>query len=213
MLIERYLDRLDFREMVTTLARGLGLEILGEVRSGYGMVLAPHQPSPFSMRFSDYRPAGRLSEENRLLHGLIHIAIAATVYPKATDLLAEATLARNPVTVDEIETTLRGIVKRMDEAARGQPDPPADGAEGLYEAWRVYKHRQAVKERKDKRAAPYTTRRMIAYALEYLCKQHLFKQSGDLYRPLWRYQVVVQEYAASRVYGAVQRLLKPEEVG
>jgi hypothetical protein len=207
-LIERYLDRLDFRDIVTRIAEGLGLEILSEVRRGFSIVLAPHVDSVFAMRLADYRPSTNYSEDDRLLDGLIHLAIAATIYPRDTDLLQEPTLRRNPVTIDEIEQTLRQIVEQLDEQSRSNPDPMISGAEGLYEAWRVYKNRPPTKETQDNRAAAGTTRRLIERALEYLCKQRCFKTDGTNYQPLWRYQVLLQEYAASHAYRAIKRVLE-----
>jgi hypothetical protein len=206
-LIRRYIGDLEFRETVDTIAAGLGLEILGEFREGYSLVLAPTKDSPFSMRPSDYRPHSKYSVDNRLLDGLIQVAIVATVYPRATDLLNDTTLARNAITVEEIETTLRQIVERLQEEARDQPDP---GTEGLYEAWRVYKNRKAVQQTKDSRTAPYATTRIIEYALEYLCKQRCFKREGKAFQPLLRYQILVQDYAASHLYRTVQEMLEKE---
>jgi hypothetical protein len=119
-------------------------------------------------------------------------------------------LRRNPVTVNEVEVTLRQIVERLEEVSRNNPDP-VEGVGGLYEAWRVYKNQPATKVTKNNRAAPWTTRRMIEYALEYLCRQRCFKKDGEIYQPLWKYQVLVQEYAASRVYQAIKRALDPGE--
>ncbi|MBZ9752402.1 hypothetical protein K7W42_16255 [Deinococcus sp. HMF7604] len=206
-LLARYLDRLDFRETVQQVAAGLELEIL-EASAEHGMVLIPAPGSVFAAQASAYRPSAA-SEETRLLDGLVHVAIAATVYPRATDLLGDATLARNPVTVDEIEDTLRQIVNRMDEAAAQGPDPLHSDTSGLHEAWRVYKHRLAHRDTKDHRASALTTRRVIEYALEHLCKQRCFQRKDQTYRPLWRYQVLVQDYAASRVHAAVKRALTP----
>jgi hypothetical protein len=208
-LMRRYVGDLAFRQTVDTIAEGLGLEIIGEPRETYNLILAPTKESPFWMRPGDYRPTSKYSTDNRLLDGLIQVAIVATVYPRNTDLLNDTTLARNPVTVEEIETTLRQIVECLEEEARDQPDP---STEGLYEAWRVYKNRPAVQRTKDNRSAVSTTHRMIEYALEYLCKQRCFKRDGQSYQPLLRYQVLVQEYAATRIYKTVRDMLERESV-
>ncbi|MBZ9712471.1 hypothetical protein [Deinococcus multiflagellatus] len=207
-LLARYLDRLEFREVVQRFAEGLELEIL-EASTEHGMVLAPLPGSAFATQASDYRPSS--NEDTRLLDGLVQVAIAATVYPRAMDLLGDPTTVRNPVTVAEIEETLRQLVNRLDEAAKQQPDPVPEEAGGLYEAWRVYKHRQAQRSTKDQRASPFSTHRIIEYALDYLCKQHCFQHKGQVYRPLWRYQVLVQEHAASRAHAAVKRALNPSQ--
>jgi hypothetical protein len=202
-LIELYLDRLDFREKVDKIADGLGLLILPEVRSGYSIVLAPKSDSVFLMRMHDYRSSSNYTTDNRLLDGLIHIAIAATVYPRDRDLLEDPTTRRNPMTVDEVEAALRQIVDQLEENSHNLD--PINSAEGLYEAWRVYKNRPSTKETKDNRAASGTTRRMIEEAFEYLCQQRCFKKIGNTYQPLRRYQILVQEYAASHLYQMIQR--------
>jgi hypothetical protein len=209
LLIERYLDRLEFRSVVDSIAAGLGLQILNEVRPGYSLVLAPALGSVFATRSSEYRPTNSRADQ-RLLDGLIQVAIAATVYPHSIDLFSDTTLSQNPITVDGIEITLRQITERLEEACRGNPDPTMEGAEGIYEAWRVYKNQPAVKETGDQRAGRGTTYRMIEYALEYLCQQRCFKKNGELYQPLWRYQVLVQEYAASQMYQAIQAVIEPK---
>jgi hypothetical protein len=208
-LIRRYVGDLEFRQTVVTIAGGLGLEIIGGPREDYSLILAPTRESPFWMRPSDYRPNSKYSADNRLLDGLIQVAIVATVYPRNTDLLNDTNLTRNAVTVEEIETTLRQIVERLEEEARDQPDPTT---EGLYEAWRIYKNRPAVQKTKDNRSAVSTTHRMIEYALEYLCKQRCFKRDGQTFQPLLRYQVLVQDYAATRIYKTVRDMLEKEEV-
>jgi hypothetical protein len=208
-LIERYLDRLEFREMVTAVASGLGLAVLSGTRRGQSLVLVATPESVFSLPLGQYRGSSGSNEDTRLLDGLIHVAIVATVYPKASDLLTDPTLVRNPITVGEIEETMRQLVDRLEQSARGQPDPEL-GANGIYEAWRVYKHRLAVRSTSDHRASASTTRRMIEYAFDYLVKQRCFKRNGDQFLPLFRYSLLVQDYASSRIYAAIQKALTSE---
>lgn len=207
-LIELYLDRFDFREIVDNIANGLGLLILPDVRFGQSVVLAPKPDSAFLMKMSNYRPSSRYTADDRLLDGLIHIAIAAIVYPRAADLIGDSW--RKPITVNEIETTLREIAEQIEGNNRDNPDP-IEGAEGLYEAWRVYKNRPSIKEGKDGRSIAGTTRRMIEEAFEDLCRQRCFKKIGETYQPLWRYQVLIQEFAASRLYQAIQQAINAKE--
>ena len=208
-LIELYLYNSDFREVVDKVADGLGLIILPAISQKYRVVLAPKPDSVFSMSLQNYR-ASYSSADNRLLDGLIHVAIAATVYRRNRDLLEDLTEGRNAVTVDEIEMTLRQIVEQLEENNRENPDP-VEGAKGLYEAWRVYKNRAATKGTKDNRSPSGTTRRMIEEAFEDLCRQRCFKKIGEAYKPLWKYQVLIQEYAASRIYQTIQRAINLDQ--
>jgi hypothetical protein len=208
-LINRYLDISDFKVLVQSVARGLGLQILdvGE----HGLVLAPDGESAFAFRASDFRPGKTVDE--RLLDGLVQIAIATTIFPRARDLADDPTLARPPVTVDEVEENLRTVCDRLQEAARGAPDPEAsDEVAGLEEAWRLYQRRLASMATKDARQAERSTRRIIEYGLERLCEFGCFvrvaAREPTEYQPTWRYQVLVRDLAATTVYQAVRQALE-----
>ncbi len=202
-LIEKYLDRTDFREDVRRIADGLGLLIVGEPRRNRSLIVAPQPESVFATVSREYRAAHNYTTERRLIDGLIHVAIAACVYPRDADLLDDLRMSRPAVTVDEIEKMLRQIVERLEEAIRTEPDPPA-GAEGLYEAWRVYK---SFPETREGNRSLWTTRKMIEKAFENLCERRCFRKEGKAYKPLPRYQVLVQEHAASQIHRAVKRAL------
>jgi len=200
-LIEKYLDRTEFRENVEQIAKGLGLLIVGEPRRNQSLILAPQPESVFATASREYRTAQSYTSERRLIDGLIHVAIVACIYPREADLLDDSRRSRPAVTIDEIEKMLRQIVERLEETSRAEPDPPA-GAEGLYEAWRVYK---SFRETSEGNRALWTTRRMIEKAFEYLCERRCFRKEGKAYKPLPRYQILVQEHAASQIHQAVKR--------
>lgn len=202
-LIEKYLDRTDFREDVRRIADGLGLLIVGEPRRNRSLILAPQPESVFAIASRDYRAAQNYTTEKRLIDGLIHVAIAACVYPRDADLLEDLRTSRRSVTIDEIEKTLRQIVERLEEASRNDPDPLA-GEEGLSEAWRIYK---SFRETSEGNRALLTTRKMIEKAFENLCDRRCFRKDGKTYQPLPRYQILVQEHAASQIHQAVKRAL------
>lgn len=75
-LVDRYLSRSDFRALVKELAQGLGLSILDI--SEYGMVLVPDVDSVFAFRPADFRATA--STDDRLLDGLVQLAIATTIF-------------------------------------------------------------------------------------------------------------------------------------
>jgi hypothetical protein len=71
-------DRSEFRALVNQFAEGLGLRILdwGE----HGFALAPAGESPFALKGASFR-SNRTDAEERLLDGLVQVAIAATLFP------------------------------------------------------------------------------------------------------------------------------------
>ena len=209
-LIDRFLDRGSFRALVRETARGLGLIVLDVGR--HGVVLAPAEGSVFALRPADFRP-GSSGADDRLLDGLVQVAIAAVVFPRARDLEEEATIARPPVTVEEVEECLRSFCERLAAESQGQPDPTvSDEAAGLREAWRVYHHRIAAMETRDERRARRTTRRIIESNLERMrelgCFTRLEQEDEAAYQPTWRYQVLVQELAATTTHTLVRSILE-----
>ncbi len=207
-LLAHYHDHSSFRDAVQAIADGLGLHIIKV--SAFGMVLAPIEDSVFAVTPLNYRPSG--SSDDRLIDGLIQVAIVATIYPNAQDLEDDAILARPAITVDDVEKTLQNICNQLEEPAHRQPDPLIDDLEaGLYEAWRVYRDKAQAKTTEDGRASPATTRGMISRGLEFLEKQgcltYVSRDEPKQYRPTWRYQTMVQEWSAQHIYAVVHSLL------
>ncbi|HEY4033067.1 MAG TPA: hypothetical protein VGL94_03780 [Ktedonobacteraceae bacterium] len=207
-LLAHYHDYPLFRDTVQAIADGLGLHILKV--STFGMVLVPSENSVFAVNPLSYRSSGTTNE--RLIDGLIQVAIIATIYPNAQDLEDDAMFARPPITVDDVEATLQNICNQLEESARRQPDPLIDDLEaGLYEAWRVYRDKAQTKTTEDGRTSPATIRGMISRGLDFLERQGCLKHrlSGELkqYRPTWRYQTLVQEWSVQHIYAVVHSLL------
>jgi hypothetical protein len=162
------------------------------------------------MSWSDYRTTKYQSANDRLVGGLIHIAILATIFPRAQDLDEDPALARPPITAGDVEATLRGLCAALEEEARGKPDP-TNTEVGLYEAWRAYNKRPSAVKTPSGQRSPKATRTMIEDGLEFLCKHGCFMhrkiEGKDAYQATWRYQVMVQEFSAEPVYAAVRALL------
>jgi hypothetical protein len=204
-LMDRFQDDTTFRAAVHQIAGGLGLWMLdyGE----HGIVLAPQAGSVFSMKTPEWRVTASTAVEDRLLDGLIQVGIAVTLFPRAEDLEDDA--AKPPVTVDEVEETLRQLCARLEAEAAGRPDP-AVGSDGtaLDEAWRLYHHRLSTAEG---RRSARTTRGMISAALEYLRDQGCFVRLADehpvRYRSTWRYEAMVRELAATTMFERVTAAL------
>ncbi len=79
-LLDRYRAELRFKDVVDTMAEGLGLEVLGTPRAG--IVLVPDPGGPFATRLGDLRA---MTEDERLVFGLVLVAIAAFAYPNDVD--------------------------------------------------------------------------------------------------------------------------------
>ena len=207
-LVDRFQDRADFRQLVKQVAEGLGLRVLdwGE----HGLALAPAADSPFALKGASFR-SGRSDADERLLDGLVQVAIAATLFPTPNELDEDAVVARPPVSVEEVDETLRRICDRLAEQAKGHPDlSVAEVSDGVYEAWRVYHDRVSVQETRDNRAGPRTTHRIIERNLSRLVELGCFIQPrGETmtFQATWHYHVLVKELAASALYQSIQAIV------
>lgn len=210
-LIRQYMNRSEFQMIVREMSDGLGLYVLNVTE--HGIVLSPREESVFRMKASDFRPSSTTSD-TRLLDGLVEITIAATVFPRERDLDDDVNRPRPPVTIDEIEEQLRSLCDKLAEKFK-EVDPAADDMEtGLYDAWRVYANTMSARETKDNRQASRTTRRIIEYNLTRLKEFGCFTEARYNGKPAWqptrRYNVLVTELAAFRLYSEVTDILNKD---
>lgn len=195
-LVTRYRVDAGFREVAGAVSGGLGLSILDA--GPYGVVLGAEEGSPFGYRLADYRQG--LTVDDRLLHGLVHLAAAAYCYPTAASLDDEAAVQR--VTVHGVERYLREACQRLADHV-GDADPREDQPE-LEQAWRIFHRRNATRDTGDGRRAGKSTQAMIHVALETLADQGFLRRMGDAeggtYQALHRYRLQVRELAAHEGY-------------
>ena len=207
-LVSRYEQDAEFAQLVAGVCQGLNLRVLNVGMTG--AVITPLEGSAFAARPADYRNLRNV--EDRMLDGLIQVAIAATIFPRAADLEEDATAVRAPTTAAEIEATLRSMADRYRTRSADQPDPSSDAErEGLVEAWRAYERRHPTRETPDGRAVARDSLRIIGTNLERLTDLGCFVRHGEgddaQFTPTWRYQVLVKEYAATKLYAVLQDAL------
>lgn len=195
-LLARFRVDAEFRSVVEGVADGLGLLVLGA--GPFGLALGVREGSPFALRLSDYK--ANLSVEDRLLHGLVHLAVAAYCYPTAASLDDEAAVQR--VSTTGLERYLRAACERL---AQRFPDvDPRDDQLELEQAWRIYHRRNATRDTPDGRRATRSTQGIIAHALETLADQGFLRRISDAeagtYQALARYRIQVRELAAHEGY-------------
>ena len=195
-LVERHQGDVGFRDLVEQVADGLGLVVL-DVSTASGITLAAAEGSPFELRLTDYR--ANLSADDRLLHGLIHVGIAAYTYPTSASLTDDDV---RQAAVAEVEAFIRAACLRLQERA-GASDPSSDQPE-TEQAWRLYLRRQATRDTADGRVGISTTGGMVKYAFERLVSAGLATRASDAdggtYRMLGRYRIGVRELAANAAY-------------
>jgi hypothetical protein len=203
-LIRLWHDEPLFERVARDIAAGLGLRIIDV--SEFGATIGAHPESPFGLTVADYRQ--NLSSEERLIHGLVQVGLAAFLYPRVEDLESEAEI--RTASVVELESFLRETCEQLAAHAR-ESDPPADAPE-LERAWRAYLRWPATRETSDARRAAKTTSGVIAHALGRLADLGLLRRvnedGGGTYQALRRYRVQVRELA---LHDALQALRQARE--
>lgn len=208
-LIDGYIDRPQFRSLVQELAEGLGLVVLAV--NDRGFFLGTQDNSVFALRPSDFR-SGRTTADDRLLDGLIQIAIAATIYPRQQDLDEDALEAKPPITCHEVDELLRKLCGEYKQRIADDPDATTDDLQrGFHEAWRVYEARPAVRTTGQGNLAMNSTQGLIRRRLHQLADHGCFVVTGqepnESFRPTLRYQILVKQLAATTLYRQLQALL------
>jgi len=207
-LLVRYNDNPNFRDAVKQTAGGLGINILEA--NTQGMILTPSEGSPFAMRWEDY-PSHQSANE-RLINGLIFVAIITAVFPRAADLEESPRIVRRPVTTEEVEASLRTLCTALESDARGGSDIAIDTERsGLYEAWRVYHDWQSAASTPDGRKTARATRSLIDKAFEYLVQRGSFRRIKDGFQPTYAFNVMSQEFSCSALYRIVWDAVRTRE--
>ncbi|MBI5495512.1 MAG: hypothetical protein HY904_10850 [Deltaproteobacteria bacterium] len=170
------------------IAVGLGLRVL-EVAEG-GVILGTTADSPFAMKTADWKDG--LSGDERVLTGLVHVGLAAYVYPRPEELERVDVKA---VSVADLDGFLRDACRRLQELAAGETDPPAEHAD-LEHAWRVYLRWPAVGETAGGGRARKTMQALVRQTLEHLADLGMLRRQADeTYQVLHRFRVQVRELA------------------
>lgn len=197
-LLDRYRSELRFRDVVDTMAEGLGLEVLGTPRSG--IVLAPEPGGPFATRLADLRT---MDTTEKLIFGLVLIGIAAYAYPQDVDF-------------DDPETKLVDVVK-VDEFLRSAIDTlkAQQGAEGSAEeraraAAEAYADMPQLITTQTGRRGRGCTLKAIEDALGWLVDQGAAREAGtlgpDVYHLTDRFRLLVADSAGGAALDALREL-------
>ncbi|MGW5443347.1 hypothetical protein [Streptomyces asiaticus] len=209
-LVARYQQEKPFRLLVDRVASGLGLRVLGAA-DDVGLALAATPNSVFETKVEDYAAiAKHRGESEKLLHGIIHLAVAALSFPRPDDLTNDAYVGR--VSVDAVDRAVRDTCDRLkekSEAVDGSTDRPTDTPE-LEKTWNAYVRRPEASLTKDKRLAMNSTRAMISKALRFLEDQGFLVAAGSeddgWYRTTPRYQWQVRELADTTAFEELLKL-------
>jgi hypothetical protein len=201
-LLRRYRTDGGFQGQVESFARGLGLRVLDVLDQG--LVLAADSDSPFTFRLSDYRQ--NLTVEERLCHGLVHVAIAVWCFPTAA-MLEDEDRALVKVAVQDVVEYLKAACQELQRRSTIDPDM---GRPELQEAWRLVLARAETRETGDGRRAAHTLSGMVGWALDRLTQEGWLRKDSEERGGTWyvrpAYRVLVRELAAHEAFRLVSSI-------
>jgi hypothetical protein len=187
-LVTRAKNDSDFANAVVETAIGQGLEVL-DIDPVLGISLAALDESSYAMRMEDY--AKRPGEE-RALHALVQLAIAATAYPTPESLDDDRVQA---VSVGEVVDRAVHIATRLRDRL-GAGDPPDDEPH-LEPLYRFVLRLPATATTSDDRAHAATLSGAVKRALRFLVDQGLADPieggAPDSFRLRSRYRIHVRD--------------------
>lgn len=208
-LVRRYGEDGGFKQLTNAVAAGMGLLVL-DVSTAAGIVLAATEDSAFETKMESYARAAKIRdrrENEKVLHGIVHLAVAALGFPRPDDLADDTYIGR--VSVDQVDGVVREACRVLDERLDGDGDPLVEAPE-LERAWQAYVRRPEAAATKDGRIAADSTRGMVARALRFLAEQGFLVPAGGesegVYRTTHRYQVQVRELAADNAFAELLEL-------
>lgn len=199
-LLTLYYSNDEFRQVVDDTANGLGLRVI-PMRTGDAqdrqLILGTDPESPFAKGKSVLRTAHPSSTaENRMLTGVIHAGIAATIYPTEADLdrpLEQRRIGIQPADVHEtITSIIANITQNTTEDDEGDSDANAP--------FRLYSQQEEASSTITGRYKRDSAIGRIEYILNTYVDEGLMTFEGERYRPTFYYQAHLQEYAATRAF-------------
>ncbi|EWM10021.1 hypothetical protein [Kutzneria sp. 744] len=202
-LLGRYRADFEFRNAVDSVLDGLDARVLSD--SDLGLVLGVRRESVFAFRLSDLPNVTGVTD--RLLVGLVSVAITAYAYPTPADFDDDRV---RWVSVEEVERFIRDACERLKRT-------PTD-EESLDEAWRCYDRLspgyKADRGKGKGRRSPASSTYWVASVLGWMVDQGLARpapaRGPEAYQLLERFRIQAGELAGNATYDVLAAIRQDE---
>ncbi|WP_338676725.1 hypothetical protein V1460_29980 [Streptomyces sp. SCSIO 30461] len=210
-LVERYRTTPGFREVVDAIAEGMTLHVITG-HSQEGLRVSAATGGLFAFKLSDL-PAKMRDPKDRLVYGLIHVAIAAHAYPTPGDL-EEESIKR--VSVQEIDAFVRHLIQRLKEDTEDDAGLlPA--LKATQAAWNAYDALPSHRLTPKGRLSPNSSLGRTKSVMDWLVNQGYAQQAGSLgpmqYRLLNSFRLQVAGAAALPAFQKITDVRRKQIAG
>jgi len=209
-LLDRYRSELRVKDVVDTMAEGLGLEVLGTPRAG--IVLVPEPGGPFATRLGDLRP---MDQDEKLVFGLVLLGIAAYAYPNEVDFDDPETKLVDVIRIDEF---IRAAIAALEPADRGIDGGVDGGLDGRARAAaEVYADLPSFVPTQTGRRARGCTLRAVEEVCAWLVEQGAAREAPtlgpDTYHLTDRFRLLVADSAGGAALEALREVRRERSRG
>lgn len=191
-LLRRYETDPQFRSIVDGVTEGLGMRIVDATRNG--LFLSATEGSPFRLAADDYKQ--NMSAQERVLHGVIQVAIAAFSFPKADVLDQDDTVAPAHVTPMKLAEYIR---KFAEANAAKSPDEAQGDESAERRVWRDALARAMTMETSGGKESARSLTGMCRHALDFLESHGLMRvvdEDNAVYQGTTAYRIRLKYHAA-----------------
>jgi hypothetical protein len=191
-LLRRYEADSQFRSIVDGVTEGLGMRIVDATRNGF--FLTATEGSPFRLAADDYKQ--NMSAQERVLHGVIQVAVAAFSFPKADVLDQDDTVAPAHITPAKLAEYIRKFAEA--NAASSPYGVNGDDAAERH-AWREALARAMTMETSGGKESTRSLTGMCRHALDFLESQGLMRvvnEENSVYQGTTGYRIRLKYHAA-----------------
>lgn len=191
-LLRRYEGDAQFRAIVDGVTEGMGMRVVDATRNG--LFLTATEGSPFRLAADDYKQ--NMSAQERVLHGVIQVAIAAFSFPKADVLDQDDAVAPALVT----PTRLAEYIRKFAETQAARSPAEANGDDSAERrAWRDALARAMTMETSGGKESARSLTGMCRHALDFLERQGLMRvvdEENAVYQGTTAYRIRLKYHAA-----------------
>jgi hypothetical protein len=193
-LLRRYDEDSSLRAVVDGALEGMGLRIVDV--SKYGLIVRAEDKSPFRLNADDYK--SNMTADERVLHGIIQVSIAAFSFPKAEVLDQDDEVLPATVSAQRLAEYLRKFAEAEAARAGDQPDR-AESEERR--VWREVLGRALTVQTSAGRESARSLTGMCRYALDYLESQGLMRlldetKEDGIYQATTAYRIRLKSQGA-----------------